>query len=168
MWEAVVTFLLFPILVYLAYLADKGFPWNKSRVSATTANGKQIELGSIQPGECKFVLWFLLGPLLSFWRYIRITYNFTNGISITRPALCLWQVRHSMLPARFPKTNKQQNKKTHNFFCLLVEQVWCSSLLFRTQKNNKSLSLNVCSVSNAPSFTFWWSRDFPWCCCWVR
>ncbi|KAK4027638.1 sodium/calcium exchanger 3 isoform X1 [Daphnia magna] len=50
-WEAVVTFLLFPILVYLAYLADKGFPWNKSRVSATTANGKQIELGSIQPGE---------------------------------------------------------------------------------------------------------------------
>lgn len=55
-WEAVVTFLLFPILVYLAYLADKGFPWNKSRVSATTANGKQIELGSIQPGECKFFL----------------------------------------------------------------------------------------------------------------
>ncbi|XP_046450400.1 sodium/calcium exchanger 3-like isoform X2 [Daphnia pulex] len=50
-WEAVVTFLLFPILVYLAYLADKGFPWNKSRVSATTANGKQIELGSIQPVE---------------------------------------------------------------------------------------------------------------------
>ncbi|XP_057365028.1 sodium/calcium exchanger 3-like isoform X2 [Daphnia carinata] len=50
-WEAVVTFLLFPILVYLAYLADKGFPWNKSRVSAATANGKQIELGSIQPVE---------------------------------------------------------------------------------------------------------------------
>lgn len=71
-WEAVVTFLLFPILVYLAYLADKGFPWNKSRVSATTANGKQIELGSIQPGECKFFLWFptccwLLAPTTFFW-----------------------------------------------------------------------------------------------------
>lgn len=64
-WEAVVTFILFPILVYLAYLADKGFPWNKSRVSATATNGKQIELGSIHPGECKFVLQFKLGPLLS-------------------------------------------------------------------------------------------------------
>ena len=54
-WEAVVTFLLFPILVYLAYLADKGLPWSKSRVSTVAGNGKQIELGSIQPGECKFV-----------------------------------------------------------------------------------------------------------------
>lgn len=53
-WEAAVTLLLFPVLVYCAYIADKGLPWTRnSRIAVTTENGKQIELGSIQPGECK-------------------------------------------------------------------------------------------------------------------
>ena len=55
-WEAVVTFLLFPALVYLAYLTDKGLPWSSRTraVGDVTENGKQIELGNIHPGECKF------------------------------------------------------------------------------------------------------------------
>ncbi len=55
-WEAVVTFLLFPLLVGLAYWADKGFPlcWKKpSTISVTAANGKEIELASINSGESK-------------------------------------------------------------------------------------------------------------------
>ena len=51
-WEAVVTFLLFPTMVYFAYLTDQGLPcWRKSRVSTSEGDGKQIELGSIQQGE---------------------------------------------------------------------------------------------------------------------
>lgn len=54
-WEAVVTFLLFPTLVYLAYVTDKGLPWtsksssNANRVGDVTENGKQIELGNVHP-----------------------------------------------------------------------------------------------------------------------
>lgn len=66
-WEAVVTFLLFPILVYFAFLADKGLPWSKSRVSTVAGNGKQIELGSVQPGECKFVILSVLFLLFENW-----------------------------------------------------------------------------------------------------
>ena len=51
MWEAVVTLALFPTLVGLAYMADRGLPWGKTRIVAE--NSKQIELGPIQSGECK-------------------------------------------------------------------------------------------------------------------
>jgi len=49
-----VTLLMFPLLVYLAYLADKGFPCRTPKV--VDENGKQIELGAIHPGECKLNL----------------------------------------------------------------------------------------------------------------
>lgn len=48
-WEAVVTFLLFPSLVILAWLAEKNF----CGVPNKTDTSKQIELGSFQPGESK-------------------------------------------------------------------------------------------------------------------
>lgn len=50
-WEAVVTLSLFPLLVGLAYMADRGLPCQAPRVVAE--NGKQIDLGNIHPGECK-------------------------------------------------------------------------------------------------------------------
>ncbi|XP_046648240.1 sodium/calcium exchanger 1-like [Daphnia pulicaria] len=65
-WEAVVTFLLFPLLVGLAYWADKGFPlcWKKpSTISVTTANGKEIELASINSGEIEAMM--VDGPVLT-------------------------------------------------------------------------------------------------------
>ncbi|XP_071540523.1 sodium/calcium exchanger 2-like isoform X3 [Panulirus ornatus] len=46
-WEAVVTFLLFPSLVILAWLAEKNF----CGVPNKTDTSKQIELGNFQPGE---------------------------------------------------------------------------------------------------------------------
>nr|XP_045601210.1 sodium/calcium exchanger 2-like isoform X3 [Procambarus clarkii] len=46
-WEAVVTLLLFPSLVVLAWLAEK----NLCGVPNKTDTSKQIELGSFQPGE---------------------------------------------------------------------------------------------------------------------
>ncbi|XP_042238994.1 sodium/calcium exchanger 2-like isoform X3 [Homarus americanus] len=46
-WEAVVTLLLFPMLVILAWLAEK----NLCGVPNKTDTSKQIELGSFQPGE---------------------------------------------------------------------------------------------------------------------
>ena len=57
-WEAVVTFLLFPILVVIAYCADKGwlnklFCYNPDKVDAKQ---QQIELGNFQPGECKYIV----------------------------------------------------------------------------------------------------------------
>nr|CAH0106807.1 unnamed protein product [Daphnia galeata] len=65
-WEAVVTFLLFPLLVGLAYWADKGFPlcWQKSRkTSVIAADGKEIELGSIKSGEIEAMM--VDGPVLT-------------------------------------------------------------------------------------------------------
>jgi len=57
-WEAVVTFLLFPILVVIAYCADKGwlnklFCYNPDKVDAKQ---QQIELGNFQPGESEGML----------------------------------------------------------------------------------------------------------------
>jgi len=61
MWEAIITFLFFPILVVLAYCADKG--WldflkcqKKSGGPETSEKQRQIELGSFQPGETEEML----------------------------------------------------------------------------------------------------------------
>lgn len=48
-WEAVVTFLLFPLLVLLAWLAERNF----CGVPNKTDTSKQIELGNFQTGESK-------------------------------------------------------------------------------------------------------------------
>lgn len=50
------TFLLFPLLVGLAYWADKGFPFRRSHKSIATVNDKQIELGTMLSGEGKLNL----------------------------------------------------------------------------------------------------------------
>ena len=57
-WEAVLTFLLFPILVIIAYAADKGwldvlFCQNAAKL---TNKQQQIELGNFQTGECKYIV----------------------------------------------------------------------------------------------------------------
>ena len=57
-WEAVVTLLMFPFLVVIAYLADKGwmnklFCYNPDKPENKQ---QQIELGSSQPGECKVIV----------------------------------------------------------------------------------------------------------------
>jgi len=57
-WEAVVTFIFFPILVVVAYCADKGwmnklFCYNPEKPSNKQ---QQIELGSFQPGESEGML----------------------------------------------------------------------------------------------------------------
>lgn len=61
MWEAILTFLFFPILVVLAYVADKG--WldflkcqRKSGGPETSEKQRQIELGTFQPGETEEML----------------------------------------------------------------------------------------------------------------
>ena len=61
-WEAVMTFLFFPILVVVAYCADKG--WmdflmcktciNKSSGLDAMDKQRQIELGTVQPGESTY------------------------------------------------------------------------------------------------------------------
>lgn len=48
-WEAVVTLVLFPLLVLLAWLAEK----NICGVPSKTETSKQMELGSFEPGERK-------------------------------------------------------------------------------------------------------------------
>ncbi len=59
LWEAILTFLFFPILVVLAYVADKG--WldflkcqRKSGGPETSEKQRQIELGTFQPGESTY------------------------------------------------------------------------------------------------------------------
>ena len=52
-WEAALTFLFFPLLVVVAYAADKGWLFCKSPKSLTDKQ-RQIELGNVQPGECKY------------------------------------------------------------------------------------------------------------------
>ena len=54
-WEAALTFLFFPLLVLVAYAADKG--WLNllfcQSPKQLTDKQRQIELGTFQPGECK-------------------------------------------------------------------------------------------------------------------
>lgn len=60
MWEAILTFLFFPILVVIAYLADKGYlsflQCKKSAGPDVTDKQRQIEMGSFQPGETEEML----------------------------------------------------------------------------------------------------------------
>lgn len=65
-WEAVLTFLFFPILVLLAWWADRGFAIGKR---PPTVADQQIELGmgnGSPGGECKWCFNFgsLILPLL--------------------------------------------------------------------------------------------------------
>lgn len=56
-WEAVLTFLFFPILTVIAYFADKGFlDFLRCQKSSAGSSDKQrqIELGSFQPGESTY------------------------------------------------------------------------------------------------------------------
>jgi solute carrier family 8 (sodium/calcium exchanger) len=62
-WEAVMTFLFFPILVVLAYCADKGWMDFLMCKTCTKSSGlevmdkqRQIELGTVQPGETEEML----------------------------------------------------------------------------------------------------------------
>ncbi len=53
-WEAVVTLLLFPVMVFSAYLADKGLPcWNIKERIGSEGNGKETELGSAHQSNGK-------------------------------------------------------------------------------------------------------------------
>lgn len=54
-WEAALTFLFFPLLVVVAYAADKGWLFCKSPKSLTDKQ-RQIELGNVQPGESEEML----------------------------------------------------------------------------------------------------------------
>ena len=65
-WEAVLTFLFFPILVVIAYSADKGWMDFLMCQRSTSGSGsgltdkqRQIELGSFQPGESTYRTKFL-------------------------------------------------------------------------------------------------------------
>jgi len=49
-WEAAVTFGFFPLLVLLAWLAERNF----CGVPSKTETSKQMELGSFEPGESKW------------------------------------------------------------------------------------------------------------------
>merc|ERR1719348_49117 len=62
-WEAVMTFLFFPILVVVAYCADKGWMDFLMCKSCIKSSGlevmdkqRQIELGTVQPGETEEML----------------------------------------------------------------------------------------------------------------
>ena len=74
-WESVLTFLFFPILVVIAFSADKGWmdflKCGKSVTQNGTANmtdkQRQIELGSFQPGESTYrtkLLYFFSSSML--------------------------------------------------------------------------------------------------------
>jgi integral membrane sensor domain MASE1 len=57
-WEAVLTFMFFPILVIIAYAEDKG--WLNMLLCQDPAKlsnkQKQIELGNFQTGECNYIV----------------------------------------------------------------------------------------------------------------
>ena len=58
-WEAVLTFLFFPILVCLAYAGDKGYLdvlFCKRDSSKLTNKQQQLELGNAQAGESKYIV----------------------------------------------------------------------------------------------------------------
>ncbi len=61
LWEAILTFVFFPLLVLVAYAADKQWlrlPWMKKSGEAggdgDTSKQRQIELGAFQPGESTY------------------------------------------------------------------------------------------------------------------
>lgn len=59
LWEAIVTFVLFPVLVLIAYSADKGWLnviFCKPVSGGVSDKQRQIELGNFQPGETEEML----------------------------------------------------------------------------------------------------------------
>lgn len=63
LWEAILTFVFFPILVLIAYAADKGWMHKLfciSQDSAASDKQRQIELGNFQPGESMYQFPFFL------------------------------------------------------------------------------------------------------------
>ena len=57
LWEAILTFVFFPILVLIAYAGDKGWIHKMlcmSPQSAANDKQRQIELGNFQPGESMY------------------------------------------------------------------------------------------------------------------
>lgn len=58
-WEAVLTFLFFPILVCLAYAGDKGYLdalFCQRDANKLTNKQQQLELGNAQSGESKYIV----------------------------------------------------------------------------------------------------------------
>ena len=58
-WEAVLTFLFFPILVCVAYAGDKGYLnalFCQKNVAKLTNKQQQLELGNVQSGESKYIV----------------------------------------------------------------------------------------------------------------
>ena len=58
-WEAVLTFLFFPILVCVAYAGDKGYLdalFCQKNAAKLTNKQQQLELGNVQSGECKYIV----------------------------------------------------------------------------------------------------------------
>ena len=58
-WEAVLTFLFFPILVCVAYAGDKGYLnalLCQKNVAKLTNKQQQLELGNVQSGESKYIV----------------------------------------------------------------------------------------------------------------
>ena len=73
-WEAVLTFLFFPILVCVAYAGDKGYLdalFCQKNAAKLTNKQQQLELGNVQSGECKYIVpgldSRLLCPLSVLW-----------------------------------------------------------------------------------------------------
>ena len=58
-WEAVLTFLFFPILVCVAYAGDKGYLnalFCLKNAAKLTNKQQQLELGNVQSGESKYIV----------------------------------------------------------------------------------------------------------------
>ena len=72
-WEAVLTFIFFPLLVLVAYAADKHWIQNLFCKKADDGNiqdkQRQIELGTLQPGESTYRF-----PIFRFFRFIVVFY----------------------------------------------------------------------------------------------
>ena len=67
-WEAVLTFLFFPILVCVAYAGDKGYLdalFCQKNVAKLTNKQQQLELGNVQSGESKYIVPGQLASVLS-------------------------------------------------------------------------------------------------------
>ena len=103
-WESVLTFLFFPILVVIAFSADKGWmdflKCGKSAGTGTanmTDKQRQIELGSFQPGESTYrtkLLYFFSSMFLLWWS----TNNYTTYLLHT-PITINPIEKHTLFPS---------------------------------------------------------------------
>jgi solute carrier family 8 (sodium/calcium exchanger) len=80
-WEAVLTFIFFPVLVLVAYAVDKRWIQNlickKSGDAGVDDKQRQIELGTLQPGESTYrnpIFRFLDSSTFST-NYLRLTFQ---------------------------------------------------------------------------------------------